>query len=248
MTEVPEHLLRRSRERRAALGLGGGEGGEGGEGAPPSAAPPSASPPSAAPPSTPPPSAEPGESPEAPSAGAAVEVGVEVGAELEATPTPATPPGAVASPAGAAIAAPAAAGTGVPRWMMPVLVMLPLWAVLYVTALAPHTKAAASLTPVELGNQVFHGTGGCSGCHGANGEGGTGPKLAGGEVLKTFPNVADHVAWVQTGSLTKAKGTPYGDPKRPGGQHVVQSSDMPGFQGTLSDQQIQAVVTYERTL
>jgi hypothetical protein len=27
VTEVPEHLLRRSRERRAALGLGGGEGG-----------------------------------------------------------------------------------------------------------------------------------------------------------------------------------------------------------------------------
>ena len=28
MTEVPEHLLQRSRERRAALGLGGGEAGE----------------------------------------------------------------------------------------------------------------------------------------------------------------------------------------------------------------------------
>src|SRR5437763_7696349 len=40
MTEVPEHLLRRSRERREALGVGGGGGGgEGGHDAPPEPGP-----------------------------------------------------------------------------------------------------------------------------------------------------------------------------------------------------------------
>ena len=43
MTEVPEHLLKRSRDRRAALGLGGGgDAGGGGEARPPSPPPPRA--------------------------------------------------------------------------------------------------------------------------------------------------------------------------------------------------------------
>ena len=37
-------------------------------------------------------------------------------------------------------------------------------------------------------------------CHGASGQGGVGPRLAGGEVLKTFPNIDDHIAWVTNGS------------------------------------------------
>lgn len=38
MTEIPEHLLKRSRDRRAALGLGGGDAGEGDSAAPAAAA------------------------------------------------------------------------------------------------------------------------------------------------------------------------------------------------------------------
>ena len=67
------------------------------------------------------------------------------------------------------------------------------------------------------------------------------PHLA-GEVLKTFPEEADHVKWVQEGSKTKPKGTPYGDPAREGGQHVVEQQAMPGFAGTLTPEELDAVV------
>jgi mono/diheme cytochrome c family protein len=51
---------------------------------------------------------------------------------------------------------------------------------------------------------------------------------------------------VKTGSLSKPKGTPYGDPNRPGGQRHVQVGAMPAFAGTLSQTQIEDVVQYER--
>jgi hypothetical protein len=54
------------------------------------------------------------------------------------------------------------------------------------------------------------------------------------------------VKWVQEGSQTKPRGTPYGDPAREGGQHVVQLGSMPGFAGSLSPEELNAVVLYER--
>jgi mono/diheme cytochrome c family protein len=129
---------------------------------------------------------------------------------------------------------------------MPVLVALPLWAFLYPGAFGNHHKAAAT-DPLTIGNQVYHSAG-CSGCHGSNGEGGVGPALHAGESVKTFPNVADQIAWVKDGSLSLKQGTPYGDPSRAGGQRTVKepTGDMPAFGSTLSTQQIQAVVQYER--
>jgi mono/diheme cytochrome c family protein len=50
---------------------------------------------------------------------------------------------------------------------------------------------------------------------------------------------------VKTGSQSLAPGTPYGNANRPGGQHVAKG-DMPAFGSTLSPQQIQDVVLYER--
>jgi mono/diheme cytochrome c family protein len=85
----------------------------------------------------------------------------------------------------------------------------------------------------------------CASCHGARGEGGVGPKLAGGEAKLTFPNEADHVNWVKTGSVAFA-GKRYGDPNRPGGQHGPATGGMPGFGAQLSDEEIKAVVAYER--
>ena len=214
MPEVPEHLLQRSRERRAALG-GGGAG----------EAPPAA--------------------------------GGEASASAPAT-TAAAPAAAAAAPA---VIDEPAAPTGpdpvvlkmaeaqrrkIPTWVFPVLMALPFWGILYIGAFGSRAKTEA-LTPVQLGNQVYHSAG-CSGCHGGSGEGGVGPKLAGGDTLKTFPNLADHVDWVKTGSQTKAKGTPYGDPAREGGQRTVTVQGMPAFAGTLSPAQIDAVVAYERTL
>jgi mono/diheme cytochrome c family protein len=216
LTEIPEHLLRRSRERRAALGLpGGGEGEPGGGSAP---AP-----------------AEPAET--RPARAASTEVAPAAARAVVEQPAPQVP---------TYIAPRGPHKTKVPLWVMPVLVALPLWAFLYPGAFGNHHKAAAA-DPLTIGNQVYHSSG-CSGCHGSNGEGGVGPALHAGESVKTFPNVADQIDWIKNGSLSLKQGTPYGDPNRAGGQRVVKETtgDMPAFGATLSVQQIQAVVQYER--
>jgi mono/diheme cytochrome c family protein len=223
MTQVPEYLLERSRERRAALGLppfGGGE-------APAPAAP--------------------AEGAEAPAAGdEAAAPAAAVPATTEA-PVPATP--AAATPAvpepepEAPYLAPPSVRSGIPVWVVPVLAILPIWAFAYVGALNPPSTKAQVLTPIQLGAQLFAKN--CASCHGAKGEGGVGPALAGGDAKLTFPNEADHIAWVETGSISK-KGQPYGDPNRQGGQRTAKVGAMPPFKGTLTDAQIKAVVTFER--
>ena len=73
------------------------------------------------------------------------------------------------------------------------------------------------------------------------------PALAKGEFAKTFPRVEDVFAWVRSGS--PAIGTPYGDPAREGGQHVVNSGLMPSFSATrLPDDQLRQIIDYLRTL
>jgi len=228
VTEVPEYLLERSRQRRAALGLPGGSA-------------PSAAPAGGAPAAAPAAAAASGGD-----AGPAAAV-----ATVESSPTPAGVgagmPAAAAVAAGAAIptALPAShvesgPRTGIPVWMMPVLLILPFWGVIYMGAFAKPKAAAGPLS----GAQVYVKAG-CGGCHGPTGGGGVGPKLAGGEAKLTFPNEADHIAWVETGSAP-AKGQLYGDPNRPGGQHGPASGGMPAFKGQLTPEEIAAVVDYER--
>src|SRR5207248_7886320 len=214
MAQVPEYLLQRSRERRAALGLPPSAGGE------------------AAAPAAP---AEGGET-------AAPEAAVPTPAEAPVPAVAAAAP-AVTEPEPVPYVEPPAARSGIPAWVVPVLALLPIWAFAYVGALNPASTAAPILTPIQQGAQVFAKN--CSPCHGAQGEGGVGPKLAGGEAKLTFPNEADHITWVETGSAPH-KGQPYGDPNRAGGQHVAKTGGMPPFKGQLTDAQIQAVVTYER--
>lgn len=218
MTQVPEYLLERSRERRAALGLPPSGGGE----APAPAAP-----------------AEGGEA-----APATPEGSVPAPAGAAAPATAAEAPVAVVEEPAAPPFVPPAGRSGIPVWVVPILAVLPVWAFAYLGALNPPSSAAPILTPIEAGAQVFAKS--CSPCHGAQGEGGVGPKLAGGEAKLTFPNEADHIAWVDTGSISKAKGTAYGDPARPGGQHTVKVAGMPPFKGTLTDTEIKNVVTFER--
>src|SRR2546423_13581885 len=92
-------------------------------------------------------------------------------------------------------------------------------------------KSGAAQTGAALGAQVFATN--CAPCHGGRGEGGVGPKLAGGEAALTFPNLADHVAWVETGSAPK-KGQPHGDPAPPRGPHGAQSGRPAPVQGPLT--------------
>lgn len=221
MTEVPEYLLRRSKERREALGLAPVSGSSGGGDAP-------------------------GDAPDEGSGGTAT-----------ATAAPETAPAvpeaaAAAAPEAAAVAVaaptedlptylpPAGPKNGIPVWMYPVLVLLPLWAVVY---LGSFGSRGGAVSPAELGAQVYSSA--CASCHGATGGGGIGPPLAGGEAALTFPNEEDHLAWVQNGSAPK-KGQGYGDPARPGGQRMASTGNMPAFSGTLSEEQIHAVVLYER--
>ncbi len=217
MTEIPEHLLRRSRERRAALGLGGdGEGG-GGDALPATTGA-SAAPATAA-------AATPAAAPKA-KAPAIIEEPVVVPVHRAYVPPtgPHKPP--------------------VPLWVMPVLVAIPLWAFFFPAAFSNHKKAVVT-DPITIGDQVYHSA--CSTCHGQNGEGGIGPALHGGAAALTFPTVADHINWVKNGSTGLAKNAPYGDPNRTGGQHVASKNDMPGFAATLTPTQIADVVAYERT-
>lgn len=149
MTEVPEHLLRRSKERRS--GAGGSEGGAatGGEGQAGSTS--TAVEPAAA--ATP-----------APAGGGA--------APTPATPTPAA---AVVAPAYTGPPQGPHRRERVPAWALPVLAALPLWAILYSGAFGERKVAAEG--PVAVGAGLYRAQG-CSGCHGSNGEGGVGPPLA----------------------------------------------------------------------
>lgn len=230
MVEVPEHLLQRSRARREALGLatGGGPpaGGGGDAGAPPAAGAIAAAPSESAPvPAT---------------------VGASAPAVAPAPSAPALPEApAPARPAGPPpYISPATGKTKVPVWMLPVLAILPVWGFLYFGTFGDRTEE--QLPPAVLGAQVYRSAG-CSGCHGAAGEGNEGiaaPALAGGEVALTFPDEADHIAWIESGSI--GGNQVYGDPNRPGGAHVSEGNLMPGFAGSLTPEEIEAVVLYER--
>jgi mono/diheme cytochrome c family protein len=213
VTEIPEHLLRRSRERRAALT---GEGGttEADEAATEQARAAVAEAPGAAAPvrATAPPAAQPGG---------------------------ATPPGRPPAPEAPAAPEPRYRPTRIktPVWAAALLVLLPLWGIIYLGAFGSRAKAAAS-SPVTVGGAIYNSAG-CSGCHGAQGQGGVGPQLANGEVLKQWPNLQDHINWVKTGGATHIGETI-------GGVVVTPGNAMPGFAGALTDAQIANVVCYER--
>jgi mono/diheme cytochrome c family protein len=121
----------------------------------------------------------------------------------------------------------------VPAWALPVLVALPLWAVIYGGAFGE--RAATEEGPVQAGAIVYRSAG-CSGCHGPTGGGGVGPALA--NVTKTFPAFEDHVAWVRSGSKP-VTGKPYGATGK------IATGGMPSFP-KLTDEEVVAVVCHER--
>lgn len=95
------------------------------------------------------------------------------------------------------------------------------------------------------GQQLFEAF--CARCHtqGASygqpsvqGGGAYGPDLTGGATLRQFPTVAQHVSWV---TETVEIGKQYG-------QRGISSGRMPYFGDTLTEEQIAAIVAYERTL
>ena len=130
--------------------------------------------------------------------------------------------------------------SGIPNWMMPVLLILPFWAMVYMGAFAEPEAAAGPRT----GAQVYVAAG-CGACHGPTGGGGVGPALAGGQAKLTFPSEADQIAWIENGS-SPSRGQPYGDPNRPGGPRPPASGGMPAFKAQLTPEEILAVTQYTR--
>jgi mono/diheme cytochrome c family protein len=70
------------------------------------------------------------------------------------------------------------------------------------------------------------------------GGGALGPNLTNGDTVRQFPTESDHVAFVKNGS---ENGKKYG-------QQGQGSGRMPGYEQLLTDDQIRAIVEYERSL
>ena len=104
--------------------------------------------------------------------------------------------------------------------------------------------ATNTINYVALGQQVYSGGAACAGCHGAGGGGGVGPAFTGGALYTTFPSCADHTKWIQLGSANwqSEVGPTYG------AEETVSIGGMPGFQGKLTEDELYAVVVFERVV
>ena len=220
VTEIPEHLLKRSRERRSAIGKGDDAAGD----APAGDAAASNAP--ATTPATTTPAAVPAASgPPARTAAPA--------------PAPAPPP----KPDPVYVQA-AKQRRKIPFWAMATLSLMPLWAFMYVRAVTESPEEVEG--PLGLGAEIYSS---CASCHGAAGGGGVGYPFSGGEVLETFPNIEDQVRYVYYGTegYNAAGVEIYGNPDREGGPHVTGNLGlMPAFGGQLTQYEIVAVICHER--
>lgn len=257
---VPEGMVERAARARAkAAGVAveevlrtwaGGGAIEAPSPAPSARAEPADAPPEAEPESGPEaaPDAFPDEPAEAAVAAAPVEAGREAAPRREPEPEPDL----------------VAAGL-LPRWLVALFVLVPLFAVGYALylpngpacgdagrlAVDPVTGLAQNCDGSEYGTDVvdYFAIGeatyaSCAACHGAGGAGGGNfPAFTGGVLLATFPpgQCSDQVEWVRLGSSGWPEPT-YGATAKPvGGSGAL----MPAF-GNLSEEQLRAVVLYER--
>ena len=97
---------------------------------------------------------------------------------------------------------------------------------------------------IAVGQEVYAGAAACAGCHGGGGGGGVGPAFTGGALYTTFPTCADHAKWIQLGSAgwQAEVGPTYG------AEDTVSIGGMPGFQGKLTEDELYAVVVFERVV
>jgi mono/diheme cytochrome c family protein len=128
----------------------------------------------------------------------------------------------------------------IPVWAVAVLVMLPLWAVVYALTLDPPTPTEPG--PLELGAETYAGKG-CSGCHGAGGAGaGAVPGLQ--TTPEDFAEPADMVTWIALGTAGyQAAGIEEYAP----GKAVGAQGQMPGWMDSLTAEELMSVVLHERT-
>lgn len=220
MTEIPEHLLKRSRERRSAIGQGGDAADAPSDAAATSNAPattPAATTPAAAPAAASGPPAR------------------------TAAPAPAAPPPPKPDPV---YVQAAKQRRKIPFWAMATLSLMPVWAFMYVRAVTEPPVVVEG--PLGIGTEIYSS---CASCHGAAGGGGVGYPFSGGSVLQTFPHIEDQIRYVYYGTegYNAADVEIYGNPEREGGPHVTGNRGvMPAFGGQLTQYEIVAVVCHER--
>lgn len=222
MTEIPEHLLKRSRERRAALGLGGDDAGAQGD------APAAESTPATTKSAAPAPAAPSGPAPRA------------------AAPEPAAPPPpAKVHPTVLA----AQRRRRIPFWAMAALSLMPIWVFMYARALTDTADAAEG--PIGLGAEIYSNCASCHGGAGGGGVGYafTGGEVL--ETFPNIEDMVRYV-YYGTGAYNAAGVTVYGNPEREGGPHVTGGmGNMPNFGsgttgGSLTDYELVSVVCHER--
>jgi mono/diheme cytochrome c family protein len=216
LTEIPEHLLKRSRERRAALGLEGGEtpasGPAEGRGE----------------------EAEPADSAPVPAAAASTPAAAPTGAVEEARAAPPKPEPAYIQAA--------RNRKRIPYWAMPVLAALPIWGYVYVRTLEP--APTGETDPLVLGTELYltEASPACASCHGASGQGVSAPALADGDVVETWPDWRDHLMWVKLGTDGWPSDTYGAQGKRVGGGGLMPSfaalSDQQLAQVVLHERQL----------
>jgi hypothetical protein len=160
----------------------------------------------------------------------------------------------------------AVAAGAIPRWLVVLFMIVPAFAIGYALffpngpncgdagrlAVDPVSGVAVGCdgSPYGLSLTDFFSIGSleyatCAACHGEGGGGaGNFPGFTGGALLQTFPpgQCQAQVDWVTLGTADWPEST-YGATEKPVGGSGAQ---MPGFQGALSEEEIRAVVLYER--
>lgn len=192
------------------------------------------------------------------------------------SPAPATVTAAEASSMAEVVTVPTAGirertNFAMPRWLAAVLLIIPAFALFALGGSATGSCGSATELKADVitgdivncDGSAFTGSGAgggganfladgealynaapgnCAGCHGPTGGGGVGPALTG--VLTTFGSCADHEEWVTLGTkgFKEAGRSTYGD----SGKTVGGGGTMPTFGTTLSAEQIDSVVAFER--
>ncbi len=218
MTEVPEYLFERSRQRRIDLGLldDGGGGTPSASGASEGGAVASSGPSSAD-----------------------VIAAAKADAKLELQAESGIEPVWVSA---------ARSRTKIPIWALPVMFFLPLWAFVYVKLTEPPPEPVTAInegaaTYAARCASCHNGTGA-----GSEGGGVGRPLYNGEVLLTFPKLEADMLHWLEVGSEGIGIGNAYGATDRPGGAHISgeTGANMPGFGGALSEYKIYSVARYIR--
>ena len=216
MTEIPEHLLKRSRERRAAIGKGDDEGASASDAAPTPAPTAAATPAAAAPPPSGP--TPRGAAPEPPA------------------PEPPQPdPHYVAA---------AKQRRKIPIWAMATLSLMPVWGFMYVRALTESPEEAEG--PLAEGAEVYANCASCHGADGGGGVGyafANGEVL---ETFPHIEDQIRYVLWGTEGynlAGVEVYGNPE---REGGAHMTGGLGAMPAFGAQLTEHEIVSVICHER--